>query len=371
MYLSNTTPRASDSASNLISSVRYEFPNIACYDLPRHPFFVKLNTMTLINRQHPPPSLLLNQHFSDMGTLGEAIGYDLDFRQLEAGRLDARIVVLAGPRNTAMRVDFNRKFHQRGCPPAGMLTFGFADHTSGPVRWNNHWSKPGALLNFNEGRLEGVNAGNFGGYTLSFSEGLLQEVAQILGFDLDIRSCVHAIAFWDTQNIEQQLRGNLRFLEHAALANTATAELGELGELGELFNFGLAACVVRILAQDNAKPDLEPAPFRMAALKRALLLIEGYDQHPLTIADLCKMAGASWATLDRAFTGEFGMTPKAYMQARRLNAVRQQLIKAAPGTLIADVANRWNFWHMGRFAADYYRHFGELPSQTLQFKAYQ
>jgi hypothetical protein len=31
-----------------------------------------------------------------------------------------------------------------------------------------------------------------------------------------------------------------------------------------------------------------------------------------------------------------------------------------------DVANNWGFWYMGRFAADYRRQFGELPSVTLR-----
>ncbi|MCK5375915.1 MAG: helix-turn-helix domain-containing protein, partial [Acidobacteria bacterium] len=33
---------------------------------------------------------------------------------------------------------------------------------------------------------------------------------------------------------------------------------------------------------------------------------------------------------------------------------------------VTDVANNWGFWHMGQFAADYRKMFGELPSQTLQ-----
>ena len=31
----------------------------------------------------------------------------------------------------------------------------------------------------------------------------------------------------------------------------------------------------------------------------------------------------------------------------------------------ADSANNWGFWHMGQFAKDYRRLFGELPSKTL------
>jgi AraC family ethanolamine operon transcriptional activator len=54
------------------------------------------------------------------------------------------------------------------------------------------------------------------------------------------------------------------------------------------------------------------------------------------------------------------------MQAKRLATVRHKLIKAGPDTLVNDVANRWGFWHMGRFASDYRRQFGELPSETLK-----
>jgi AraC family ethanolamine operon transcriptional activator len=34
--------------------------------------------------------------------------------------------------------------------------------------------------------------------------------------------------------------------------------------------------------------------------------------------------------------------------------------------LINEIANRWGFWHMSQFAADYRRFFGELPSETLR-----
>jgi AraC-like DNA-binding protein len=89
-------------------------------------------------------------------------------------------------------------------------------------------------------------------------------------------------------------------------------------------------------------------------------------QASLSVADICKTFGASWVTLERAFNEEFGVAPKVYAQSQRLTAVRQPLIKSDPGTLIADAGNRWGFWHMGLFAVDYRRDFGELPSQFLQ-----
>jgi len=57
----------------------------------------------------------------------------------------------------------------------------------------------------------------------------------------------------------------------------------------------------------------------------------------------------------------------AYLKANRLIAVRRQLRRSSPdkGT-ITNLANNWGFWHMGQFAADFRRYFGELPSQTLR-----
>jgi len=39
---------------------------------------------------------------------------------------------------------------------------------------------------------------------------------------------------------------------------------------------------------------------------------------------------------------------------------------AVTGTTLADVANRYGFWPMGQFAADFRKQFGELPSAILR-----
>ena len=88
---------------------------------------------------------------------------------------------------------------------------------------------------------------------------------------------------------------------------------------------------------------------------------------PITVSDLCKIIGVSERTLQYAFLEQFGISPKTYLQARRLNAVRKELRIADPSSLnVNEVAHRWGFWHMGQFAADYKNLFGELPSETLQ-----
>ena len=82
------------------------------------------------------------------------------------------------------------------------------------------------------------------------------------------------------------------------------------------------------------------------------------------MTDLSQESGASIRTLRRGFQERFGVSPKAYLLAQRLIGARRALRSATKQTLVTDVANNWGFWHMGQFAADYRRQFGELPSET-------
>ena len=106
---------------------------------------------------------------------------------------------------------------------------------------------------------------------------------------------------------------------------------------------------------------------RDQALDGALDLLSSCSEEPLSVADVCREVAVSERTLQYAFQERFGVTPKVYFQAYRLNGVRRMLMESESGvTKVSDVANMWGFWHLGQFAADYRRLFGELPSHTLE-----
>lgn len=88
---------------------------------------------------------------------------------------------------------------------------------------------------------------------------------------------------------------------------------------------------------------------------------------PLTVIELCRALGLSRSTLQRCFLQVFGIPPLVYLRTQRLNEVRRALQASNDEDVsVTSAAMRWGFFHLARFAHDYYKLFGELPSKTLQ-----
>jgi AraC family ethanolamine operon transcriptional activator len=89
-------------------------------------------------------------------------------------------------------------------------------------------------------------------------------------------------------------------------------------------------------------------------------------QYP-TIVDVCRETGVSQRSLQYCFLDVTELTPVAYLRLARLHRVRSALRDPDAAMLkVGDLAARWGFWHLSKFAADYQRQFGELPSATLR-----
>lgn len=122
-------------------------------------------------------------------------------------------------------------------------------------------------------------------------------------------------------------------------------------------------------APGSAAPCAPPA--RQLLVKRARDYMEAHIDQPITIAELCIALGVSRRTLQYSFQEVLNLNPIKYLRTLRLNGVRRTLRHSSDteGSLIADVAARWGFWHLSHFAAEYKALFGELPSETLRSQA--
>jgi transcriptional regulator GlxA family with amidase domain len=103
------------------------------------------------------------------------------------------------------------------------------------------------------------------------------------------------------------------------------------------------------------------------ALERAREYIEAQLSATIRVASICSYARTTLRTLNRSFRQELGMSPQEYVKVRRLNRVRRQLlvVDCEQSARVTDVAMQHGFTHLGRFAGEYRRYFGESPRETL------
>jgi AraC-like DNA-binding protein len=103
-------------------------------------------------------------------------------------------------------------------------------------------------------------------------------------------------------------------------------------------------------------------------VKRSREFIEAHLFEPIQIGDVCRCAAASLSKLERTFQRELQMSPSQYILTRRLIAANKALKQNNPDNIhVTQVAMEYGFSHLGRFAGVYSEHFGELPSETLNY----
>jgi AraC-like DNA-binding protein len=102
------------------------------------------------------------------------------------------------------------------------------------------------------------------------------------------------------------------------------------------------------------------------SLAHALHWLNGRLDEPIQLETLAAVAGVRPRTLEAQFKLYLGTTPLGWVRRTRLARARQQLLAASEEASVTGVAVANGFSQFGRFAAQYRRQFGELPSQTLK-----
>jgi AraC-like DNA-binding protein len=112
----------------------------------------------------------------------------------------------------------------------------------------------------------------------------------------------------------------------------------------------------------------EHGPVHHNASRASLQRVEEYAAAHLgdliTLGDLARVAGVSARSLQLEFHRRRGVPPMAWLREQRLERVRAELLRGV-GT-VSEIALRYGFTHLGRFAEAYRQRFGEAPSQTLR-----
>lgn len=105
-----------------------------------------------------------------------------------------------------------------------------------------------------------------------------------------------------------------------------------------------------------------------ATVRRVAEFIMAEPDRDFTLTDLAARAGLSVRALQEAFRRHMDTTPMGFVRQVRLRRAHQDLLIADPrdGATVAEIAFRWGFGNLGRFACDYAERYGCLPSETLR-----
>jgi len=102
-------------------------------------------------------------------------------------------------------------------------------------------------------------------------------------------------------------------------------------------------------------------------MRRFRRVLEENPEQPLYIPEICKAIRVASRTLRMCCQEHLGMGPKRYLLLRRMRLAQRALRQAAPDAAsVTNIATRFGFWQLGRFAVEYQSLFGESPSATLR-----
>jgi AraC-like DNA-binding protein len=302
---------------------------------------------------------LLDASFDDIDLPCQQVReWDLEFQLLKSmgGGGSSHISQFRTAHASLAQARFTVPLEQLGAPPPDCLTFVIQDSGMKRLWWRGHDVDASMVLVFPMGsELKCASGTDFNVHTLSYPDATIEKVAATIELDLAAtrrqRDVFHA-----PPSLLEPIRARLAALRD----ERATVEhVDLLAILGALLPCWLRAAN----AAKGRPPDVRA---RSRALRMSLEAMESDELTEWTPAKLRALCAVSERTLQYAFRERFGLTPAAFLKARRLARVRTALRRAHPReTLVADVMGEHGFWHVGQFARDYRASFGELPSETL------
>lgn len=291
--------------------------------------------------------------------------WDIEFNQLVGGQFRGSFKQIILPNVIVQKFYLNKSQSIRGTAPEGYYNFSLGIIPQGKTIWR------GKQLSDNEiavypmsAELEGITPNDFNSYEIAISKKLLRKVSNYLGIDdLDNYLKFDEICRCDPLKINRfryllNTHINYKFVDPLVCPKREFIKQAE---------YEVAESLLKTIIISESNIGYLQTDNRMKAVGKVEELIADMNDDRLTVLDLCEAVKVSQRTLEYAFKNKFNITPKQYLNRMRLNKVRRTLQNPdVQNTKIIDAANQYGFWHMGQFAKDYKKLFGELPSDTLK-----
>ena len=300
----------------------------------------------------------------DEGSVESVAGWNLHCVQMSAGRLAGESLDLNLPAIQLLFETYrNVSTSHCGTAPPGAVIFGISGSMAGHGRFNGlHWGDGITAFDSREELVSFVPPVEL--ITLVMDRRVLHDCAWADGH-VDLEHWLsQAPTVLDDPQLARQVARRLHDVKTTCKAawpggDRPAAQQRLADEVIDI----LCSLVLPRLCQAPAAQREMP---HLEVVRRARDHVRERADDPPRIVDLCRALGVSRRWLQWSFNEVLGVGPWSYLHLMRLNGARRMLLHAHPGTKVNDAVEAFGFWHLSRFSRDYGRHFGELPSQTLQ-----
>src|SRR5215469_5512954 len=287
-----------------------------------------------------------------------------DHRLLEGGSFEIRLRRVIFGNSSLDCGDYSPAFAVNGQFSEHHVCLCFTPRIEKPAWCNGFNIERGEIMCFAEGtELQFRNAPNTTWQVILADRKELQEIAMIL----------------TGQHLELPEKGTADFKVHDGARGVSSAielALTDLSNPETLASPGANTICEEIVNEfvraiattdDSSVRSLTGfAGYRYGAMRRAEEYLREHMDRPFSSRALCQATHMSERSIEMLFKEVYGISPRTWSQLARLNAARQELLRADVRTVsVTAVATRWGFYHFGRFSAAYRRLFGEVPSATI------
>ncbi|WP_392350032.1 helix-turn-helix transcriptional regulator [Parasynechococcus sp.] len=270
-----------------------------------------------------------------------SLGYQLRGTQLDGGRIDTNIQTATAGSASFFRVFVDRRCLFAGPEPSGLLAFTLLE--SGDCNTNGIAVNTQRMSTYSSNELHVVHIGGALRSHLpakAFRKRLLQMNAYRA---LDVLDSAAGLQL-NTQQSQDYKR-----LHQAALRH-------QLSEL-QFMDF------ITALLENGDDSPIEPKG--TALLQRLVHLAHTEaEAEPLSLMEVCRHLNIGKTTLSEHCRTTYGMGVMQFLRHVRLEQARIALAHPGHGWSVDDVRMRYRFSNRARFAANYQKAFGYLPSAT-------
>jgi AraC family ethanolamine operon transcriptional activator len=329
---------------------------------PQH---TAINMSTATDLEQGPA--FINQRFecTDVDTLaGHMTGWSVHLDQLSSGPFQGMLHEIRAGGIQLLRERVNRSLLKRGAASPGTTSFSIPLETSGTGYCSGAALRNGMLLVSNEPSLPELRTPEEHDIAiLTVSTEALHELAAL-------DECANLPGKSGKTSLIELADPHYAALRTFLLASFCAAETQHwnlaYAQVRKTLHDAVLLELVH-LTQGTGDSDRLGLTAQRRIVSRVRELVMATPDAPLTVLDVCHAVGTSRRKLQYCFEEVLGTQPSCYLRAVRLNAVRRELRRHSLATAsVGDVACRWGFWHLSRFAAHYRQLFGELPSDTLK-----